>query len=441
VAIQNAELFEANQSAQQLVLEQARRSARLDWENFLNAIERQEHMAVTYQVPTVQTGVLAEPPTLMAPVQVAGLLVGDVHVEGEPGRVWTAAEADMLNTVAHQAAQQIENLRLLAQAETYQYEAEAAVRRLTREGWENYEDRVPTPGYVYDHNQVLPLPGVMPEAAISLIQPLQVRGETIGEITLGELGSIDTEVTQLVNAISEKLTTHIENVRLFEQTQTALQETRTLYHVSAQLNAAQSLTDVAQAVALAVHPGDVRVRLFTFEVNAHGEPEWAELVADWNFDRTSALALGTRFYLPDFAFTQIWLAHQEIPTFIADINADNRLDPATRAAHQRLGTCSMMVLPLALAGRWIGSVTVIWQNHPVALATADEQFYRLLASQTAVAVNGRLLFAEAQRRATELATVAQVGAAASTLLEAKPLLQAVADLTQTSFGLYHTQVF
>ena len=45
------------------------------------------------------------------------------------------------------------------------------------------------------------------------------------------------------------------------------------------------------------------------------------------------------------------------------------------------------------------------------------------------------------RRATELATVAQVSTTASTVLDPDKLLQAVVDLTKERFGLYHVHVY
>ena len=51
-----------------------------------------------------------------------------------------ARTEELVNTVARQVAQQIENLRLLDSAERYRAEAEQASRRLTREGWKDYMD-------------------------------------------------------------------------------------------------------------------------------------------------------------------------------------------------------------------------------------------------------------------------------------------------------------
>jgi signal transduction histidine kinase len=72
-----------------------------------------------------------------------------------------------------------------------------------------------------------------------------------------------------------------------------------------------------------------------------------------------------------------------------------------------------------------------------------------------VALDNARLYAEAQqelterkraeaildKRATELQTVAKVSTAASTILEARILLQNVVDLTKDNFGLYHTHIY
>ena len=50
-------------------------------------------------------------------------------------------------------------------------------------------------------------------------------------------------------------------------------------------------------------------------------------------------------------------------------------------------------------------------------------------------------FEDVRRRATELATVAEVSTATSTILESKRLLQEVVDLTRERFHLYHSHIY
>ncbi|HEY4580874.1 MAG TPA: GAF domain-containing protein, partial [Candidatus Acidoferrales bacterium] len=155
--------------------------------------------------------------------------VGALQLEAEANRAWTEAEVELVSSVARQVAQQVENLRLLAQAERSRAEAEQATRRLTRESWQDYleHDAVSAQGYVYDLNQVAPLtPAPQGEATLALTWPLKVQGETIGELAVGELPEkLSDEAAELITAVSEQLSAHIENLRLTEQTGRALAQT------------------------------------------------------------------------------------------------------------------------------------------------------------------------------------------------------------------------
>jgi hypothetical protein len=64
---------------------------------------------------------------------------------------------DIVKTVSAQIARQLENLRLLKQAEEYQTKAEDASRRLTRLAWDEFLDSSPKSiGFVYNQNEVVP---------------------------------------------------------------------------------------------------------------------------------------------------------------------------------------------------------------------------------------------------------------------------------------------
>ena len=61
---------------------------------------------------------------LSVPIEVIGEQVGAIQFEKEDQRAWTEDEKILVNAVALQMARQIDNLRLLAQAEQYRREAE-----------------------------------------------------------------------------------------------------------------------------------------------------------------------------------------------------------------------------------------------------------------------------------------------------------------------------
>jgi PAS domain S-box-containing protein len=227
IAIENADLFATAQQAREAVEAGARRLTRDSWQEFLNAVDRSEHLGFVYDQASLAP--LTEPlpsggeQALTVPIVVTGETVGVLQLEAEAKRAWTEAEVELVSSVARQVAQQVENLRLLAEAERSRAEAEQATRRLTRESWQDYleHDTVSAQGYVYDLNQVAPLtPATQGEATLALTWPLKVQGETIGELAVGELPEkLSDEAAELITAVSEQLSAHIENLRLSEQTQ------------------------------------------------------------------------------------------------------------------------------------------------------------------------------------------------------------------------------
>jgi GAF domain-containing protein len=159
---------------------------------------------------------------------------------------------ELVNAVARQVSQQIENLRLLDSAERYRAEAEGASRRITREGWKDYTDANTAKGlsYIYDLKEVRPLKvgdQLAEESALSL--PLKVRDETVGKLVIQGLGADDSEALELANAVAERLSAHIENLRLSEQTQERAQREQALRQVT---SAVRGSTDPATILRAAV---------------------------------------------------------------------------------------------------------------------------------------------------------------------------------------------
>ncbi|GEM_PF-835375 len=103
-------------------------------------------------------------------------------------------------------------------------------------------------------------------------------------------------------------------------------------------------------------------------------------------------------------------------------------------------TKSQLVVPMIANQQVIGVLSV----HSTEVNRFDMQDVRVkatLAGQIATAINNTRLFEQSNKRAAEMETVAQVSAATTTLLEVKELLKSVADLTKSSFDLYHAHIY
>lgn len=104
-------------------------------------------------------------------------------------------------------------------------------------------------------------------------------------------------------------------------------------------------------------------------------------------------------------------------------------------------------IPLRVRGEAIGALAI--EADPEApLSTEEQEILNAISQQVAEALEmARLLeqsqdsLSEQERLSTQLETVAQVSTAASTVLEVDALLQAVVDLTKSSFNLYHAHIY
>ncbi|MBK9925231.1 MAG: HAMP domain-containing protein [Anaerolineales bacterium] len=223
VAIQNAALFQQVEQGRMLIEEQSRRLTRSGWREFLDAIERSETIGYDFDRTEIQPVTGTEFTNVGAllniPIEISGVHIGSVQLTDIETRKWSTEETEVVQTIMSRVAQHIETLRLLAQAERYRHEAEEAIRRLTREGWDGYleANREDHTGFAYDQNRVYPVETDMDAQGNDTsgkVHYLKVRNEVIGQFSVNhENGSADGS-DEILSAITAQLSSHIENLRL-----------------------------------------------------------------------------------------------------------------------------------------------------------------------------------------------------------------------------------
>ena len=259
IAIQNANLLAEANLARAEVEAQTRRLVRTGWQDYLDAIHQPEHIGFVFEknqiLPFEDTETSRSPQgasALSSSISVTGEKLGELIVEMEEEKQ-TTQTVELINIVARQVSQQIENLRLLDSAERYRFEAEQASRRLTREGWKDYMDANvgASLSYIYDLKEVRPFnqAGDQQTEEFAFSLPLKVRDETVGKLTVQGLESDNKGALELANAVAERLGAHIENLRLSEQTQERAQRERALRQIT---SAVRGSTDPATILRAAV---------------------------------------------------------------------------------------------------------------------------------------------------------------------------------------------
>ncbi len=453
VAVDNASLFEQTQQARAEVELQARRLTREGWVDYLNAIERSERIGYVWDAGKLErTGDMklefgqqgedaAANSVLAVPIEVIGEPVGSIQLAGDPGRPWSEGDRELVAAVAAQVSRQVDNLRLLDQAERYRLDAEVAARRLTRAGWEEYLGSASGKeiGFVYAGGQVLPedaarsTAGQPVEPGETVRQPLEVRGETVGELILEGEKPLGEEDLAILKTVAERLSGHLDGLRLAAQTQAALSTTEALFTGSEQVVRSGSAEQVLRAVAesTALHRF-TRCSILVFNHPwIEQMPAGAHLAAEWRKDDTVlTVPLGTFYDFKIYRFAEA--IGNERAMIVGDVINDPRLDEATRQLFTRFGN-AIVFIPLVAGEQCIGWLTA---TAPQAVHLSDEEIRQAvsLAGQAASVVQGIRLLEQAETRARREQVLRQVAERVRSAVDPEQVLRIAAREVGEALG-------
>ncbi|MBN1665779.1 MAG: GAF domain-containing protein, partial [Anaerolineales bacterium] len=428
IAISNAELFAQAEMARQAVEEQARRLTASGWQEFLDAIHHQERLAFTYDRQQVAALIEQLPDrstdqALAIPLQVAGSSIGRLLLEREAA--WTAEDRRVIATVAQQVSQQVENLRLVAQAERYQAEAQAALRRLTREAWT--EVSLSQSGYLYSDYEVKALDEEV--AADSLTFDIKVRDQAIAQIGLLRSEALSVSDQELLALISEQLGAHLENLRLSSQTEQALTETEqqakrlaALNALSEQLSRAETIQDVLAAGAFSLN-----------QIVAADRVNIAWLAEDGQQLEVFALQAAEGALPTD---PRLSLAGSALGTALSErrvllIHDLTRSDYPESAQLVRQGLKSSMIVPL-LVGDKVPGVLSFSSLEPGAFGTRERDLAIQAASLIAGTLENQDLLAQTRAALDQTEALYEVGRKLNLATNENEILEAVSDLARRS---------
>ncbi|MCL4870899.1 MAG: GAF domain-containing protein [Anaerolineae bacterium] len=260
------------------------------------------------------------------------------------------------------------------------------------------------------------------------IFPMIVGNEMIGTVGIDilEPGRVLTpDQMRLVETIIYQASIAVDNARLFEQTEQALKEVRTLYDVSIQLNAARTLPEAMQALAQpAIDNGASAAGMFTFELDEDGTPQWGVVAAAWQRQEPIPVPVGTRFYLPEFPASKIWLDNPNNAIFFENIFTDERADEGTKGLYQQLNVHAAIWIPLVSQTQWLGLIYISWPE-PRPFSAGEIRLYESLRTQGTTIVENRLLYEQSQARAAELGVINQVAETVARQLDPNQVMESV----------------
>ena len=230
--IQNLRLLDAAERARAEALEATRQFTHQSWESFLDGIRNSERIGYAYNQNAVEPFLEPSPAQhdYQETVRVLDEQVGRLFVKADSSKPLTDEDRAMISAVAAQVSQQVENIRLLADAARARADAEAATRRLTRENWGTFVDEKEDEslGFIYDANSVSPIGTTTIPVGNAFEQPLLVQGEPIGQLKVMGLQAISPEQRELAASIAAQASIHLETLRLNEELQKRARELQEL---------------------------------------------------------------------------------------------------------------------------------------------------------------------------------------------------------------------
>ncbi|MBI1256791.1 MAG: GAF domain-containing protein [Chloroflexi bacterium] len=387
------------------------------------------------------------------PMVVGDDLIGVLDVQSHEVDHFTSLDVNMQTTLASQIAVAVQNARTFAQVDRAQQETEriltSSIDLIGSANFNGYFTRLnpaweTTLGWTEEELKAQPF--------VSFVHPDDV------DPTNAEAAKLADGVTTLrfenryrckdgsykwiswrANPDFESGLIHFVSRDVTDQHE-AEEERQILFETANAINNAQTPEALLNAARnYATSTGCVDASLLYIDVDADGTPAWAEIVAQWYGAGQDPLPV-TRFYLPDFPLSQIWMAHPDNATLIADIATSEELGDPEREIYKLTGAKSTALVPLHLQNRWVGLLSFSWSeiHH---FSNTEQRIYAAISQQASTAVDAVRAAQQMSRRALELETVARVSAEASTNLNITELLQNVSDLTKSSFNLYHAHIY
>lgn len=278
--------------------------------------------------------------------------------------------------------------------------------------------------------------------AVALVQ-IGSSYQTMGMLILGyhRPRHFDDSIGRYLSAISDSTSVIVDNIQLLSQIQNNLEETTALYQASREL-------------ADATTPAEILKTAITHLMDTPLDVGFMVLLNSRTWDQADALvrvAAGWTDKPEEFAdLTNVIWSANEFPSWrllstseIVTINTQDEgtnLDFMEKTGLESMGLQSAAFIPLRASGRPIGTL-VLGSRVPMRSQERNSRVFRAFSEQASLRLEAAHLLEQAERRARQLSTSAEVSSFASSILDLEFLLPRIVDLIRDAFKYDHVQIF
>ena len=236
--------------------------------------------------------------------------------------------------------------------------------------------------------------------------------------------------------LSGQLSTSIQNLLLFEETQSALSETELLYKISSGISKSKSMEELIRLVGQNVLPqASDTLWLCTSAFNPQTKNFDTEILGSYSaggeYQEFGIILDPAVISFVDFKNAE--------PKVFTDISKSD-LPLNTQGIFKNLSITSGAVFPLQTGGNPVG-LLIASSKRTGEISPDDIHTLQIVTNSIAVAIERQRLLFEAQRRAIELQTAAEIARDTTSTLSLEILLNRIVNLVQERFSLYHVSIY
>jgi signal transduction histidine kinase/DNA-binding response OmpR family regulator len=305
---------------------------------------------------------------------------------------------------------------------------------LSRQSAEFFDD-------IYDVQITAPVQEELNRQGVSAlgVLPLWAGKRQIGALLLefGDRHHFSNRELRSYPPLVDQMATSVENLRLFQQTQAALAETELLYKISNGVAQANDAKDLNNLIINTVLPKSASLAAISILIHdGTGKPAELEILASGG---SSADLLITNKVIPVSSLPVVDKLIND-PIYIEDIDSSVFLDQTSKETLKSLNFKCFCLTPLRSAGGLSG-VLFVNSNSPSAFSADEIRLLNLAAGGISVAIERQRLLREAQRRALELQTAAEIARDTTSTLSLDQLLKRFVNQIRDRFNFYHVAIF
>lgn len=229
-------------------------------------------------------------------------------------------------------------------------------------------------------------------------------------IVMQQARDLSAEDYEVYRALTGQMSTVLQNRRLLEQTEEALDETRRLYAASRAITSATNAEGVYEVAArYLVVPTIPAHQLSVLMAGPSPTPEALYVEYAYFWTRTTSLTaqVGQRIAADEIPFARLVEA-SEGPLHLDNLRREPPSHPGLRTLFEHNGSGCAVITPIRTRQRWFG-VFIVESERARAFDEQYVRFTQALADQMALALEGLLLFQEAQAQAQRALALAEAG--------------------------------